>query len=260
MKDRIYSAFDSIRADEALLQTTAAHLNAERAKREKRGKRVRIRPLPLAAALAATVMLAVGILGYRTVYSTASTYVSVDVNPSVELTLNPMDTVIGAVAYNPEGEALLLELDLKGKGYSDAVSLLIAEMGREGYLSGDALVTMTVQTADGAKEQLLCRSLQQAVGGQVDVEVFPVTQEVRESAHGCHMSAAKYLAIQDLMEVDGDATLEEYSDSSIGQIRQRTRECREAHGEEQASSGGGNHSGQGSGQGQGGHGHGSHGG
>lgn len=258
MKDRIYSAFDSIRADDALLQATAAYLSAERAKRDEqrgreRGKRIRIRPLSVAA-LAATVLLAVGILGYRAVYSTALTYVGIDVNPSVELALNPMDTVIGAVAYNPEGEALLRELDWKGKGYGDAMSLLIAEMGREGYLSGDALVTVTVQTPDGAKEQLLCRSLRQAVDGQVDslparvaVEVFPVTREVRESASGCHMSAARYLAIQDLIAVDGDATLDEYGNSSIGQIRQRTRECREAHGEEQASSGGGNHGSQGQG-------------
>lgn len=243
MKDRIQNAFDDIRADEALLQKTITYLQAERSKLKK--EKSRIRPSRIAATLAAVLVLAVGIFGYQAVYVSAAAYVSIDVNPSIELTLNRMDRVIGALAYNDEGEALLQEVSLKGKPYEEAASSLLAAMEQEGYLTSDALVTVTVQTEDSSKEEVLCDTLLLLVSGQLangerstEVEVFPVTQELRETAHGCHMSAAKYLAIQELLEVDEAATLEEYSDSTIQQIRQRTQACRQGQGEDHAEEGG----------------------
>lgn len=257
MKDRIQSAFDDIRADDALLMKTAVHLQNERAKHEK--KHSRIQPLRFAGAIATVLALVVGIFGYRTFQSDAVAYVSIDVNPSVELVLNRLDKVISAVAYNADGASLLQQVEVSGRQYDEAVAALLGEMKLQGYISDDALVTLTVQTADNAKEQRLCNALRQSVGTQIsieysaaEVEVFPVTQEVRETANGCHMSAAKYLAIQELMEVDEAATLEVYSESTIRQIRQRTRECRGEHASSSNDENQGGGYGQGSGPSQGG--------
>lgn len=269
MSDRIQRAFCDIHADDALLQKTAAYLEGVREKGER--KQSSPRPLRLVGALAAMLVLVVGIFGYHGFYYSAATYVSIDVNPSVELTLNRMDKVIAATAYNTDGEALLQSINVSGKPYDEAVSMLLTEMVAQGYFTDDTLVTMTVQTADGVKEQTLCNNLLQSMDGQsaAEVEVFPVTQEVREMAHGCQMSAAKYLAIQELMEVDETAKLEDYSNSTIRQILQRAQVCRDGH-EGDSSSGNGNHGygggqagnqnqdgGQNQGNGQGnGHGHG----
>lgn len=251
MKDKLQSAFDNVRADDALLSNTAAYLAKERSRREQ--KRSRIRPARLIGAFAAMLLLTVGILHIRGLrpQEEAVAYVSIDVNPSVELVLNRQDSVIATSAYNMDGEAILQQVDVRGKPYEEAVAVLLAEMRRQGYLLEDALVTVTVQTEDKTKEQILCNALLQVVGSQVDVEqspaeleVFPVTQAVREIAHGCHMSAAKYLAIQELMEVDQTATLEDYSDATIRQIRQRTEECRGEHGNGGGYSGGGNQGGE----------------
>lgn len=262
MKNRLYSAFDGIKADEALLQKTAAYLEAARIKPKK--ARPRGRPLRIAATLAAMLVLVVGTFGYRAFHS-ATAYVSIDVNPSVGLVLNRMDRVIGAEAYNAEGEALLQELALKGSSYDEAAAALLAAMGRQGYIAADTLVTLTVQTTDTAKEQVLCDRLLQLAseqlgysGAQAEAEVFPVTQEVRETAHECHMSAAKYLAIQALLEVDETATLEEYSGSTIRQIRQRTQACQQGQGHTGTQDGSAGESGtdeaaSGQGQGQGHH-------
>lgn len=234
MRERIQNAFDDIRADDALITCTQAYLQERRARRE--GRASRLRPGRIAALAAAMLVLTVGLLGYGMFYSTAMAYVGIDVNPSLELALNRMDRVIAANAYNAQGEAILRQAAVQGKPYDEAISLLLAEMERQGYLLGDAFVTLTVQAADGAKERGLCDALLQSEGGWRDavqspaeLEVFPITQAVRETAHGYHMSAAKYLAIQELMEVDETATLEAYGDSSIGQIRRRTQACRDGH-------------------------------
>lgn len=267
MKDSLQNAFDEIHADAALLEKTAAALRAEREKRARqqpKAPRRYPRAWRLGAALAAALVLAVGAVWGGRLYFTPAAYVSIDINPSVELTLNRMDRVIGAYAFNAEGAQLLQQNSMRGKTYGSAVAALISSMEESGYLREGALLSLTVQAADSAKEQALCDALRQAVQPQTTpapassapasasaasptqtdpaqagaqagaaiagVEVFAVSAEVRASAHGCHMSPAKYLAVQELLEVDETATLEQYADTSIQQIRQRTQQCREAHG------------------------------
>lgn len=234
MKNRTRRAFDSIRADDALKEKTAAFLRAERVKREQHGKDNR--SLRLVAAFAAVIALAIAGSGYHLHYAAAS-YVSIDVNPSVELTLNRLDRVIGVYAFNPEGETVLRETSLNGKRYDEAAFLVVAAMANNGYFGEAPLVSLTVQTANNSKEKTLCDALSQAVSGQVQalraearVEIFPVSAQLRQTAHACHMSPAKYSAIQELIAVDEDATLEAYSDASIHQIRRRIEECRGNHG------------------------------
>lgn len=257
--NRIQGAFDEIRADDALLEQTAAYLQKQRT-----GKKAHprfscyIRPM---AAMAAMLVLVIGIFVYQ-FYFTAGAYVSIDVNPSVELTLNSMDRVIGTYAFNDDGEQILREVNLSGKKYDEAVMLLIAAMNDRGYLTDEALVSVTVQTANSDKEQALSESLLQSVktvSNTAKIEVFSVSSQVWEEAHGFHMSPAKYLAIQELLEIDDTATLEQYGDANIRQIRQRTQQCREEHAGTGRGSGHGDASNAGNDHGNnqsGGHGHG----
>lgn len=220
------TAFDEIQADDALLDQTRRYL---RAKREKQGESgSRFPALRRAVALAATLAVALGLFSYTMVFSAAA-YVSIDVNPSVELTLNRMNRVIDTQSFNQEGAALLDAANVKGLPYNDAAALLLANVDDQGYIREDTLVSVTVQTADGKREQALQDTLTQVLNtaeGAADVEVFPVSAELRGKAQACHMSSAKYLAIQELLEVDETATIEQYSESGIRQIRRRTQHCR----------------------------------
>ena len=263
MKDRIQSAFAEIHADGALIDSTAAYLRRELKKRGHKNKRFVIPKL--AGAFAAVAGLVIGIFAY-TLYFTADAYVSIDVNPSIELTLNRFDKVIAAHAFNGDGERILNASSLRWKSYDEAAGLLMSAFEDDGYLVKDALVSVTIQAENSDRERLLCSALRRLINDRIlsmqataEVEVFPVTAEVWQDARGCHMSPAKYLAIQELMEVDEEATIEAYSGSTIRQIRRRAQECRGAHNSE---SNGGNSEasppsehGQGHGNGNG-HGHG----
>lgn len=251
MQDKVRSAFAQIKADEALIQNTMAYLQAQgqgqsqaqakalavdpTAQKARRGRRGLGLP-KLAGALAAVAVLCVGLLAF-TFATTASAYVSIDVNPSIELTLNRFDRVIDAQAFDPQGEQVLKETSVKGKSYADASRLLLSQMELDGYLSGDALVSVTVQAAGNAKQKRLCLKLQQQLTQQLSgnqpaasLEVYPVSPQTWHNARQCHMSPARYLAIQQLLSVDDNATLDAYRDCSIGQIRQRTQECQKAGG------------------------------
>ena len=233
MEDKIRAAFAELHADEALIDDTLAYLRKEAKKRQNGSKKFSL-PMRLGA-VAAMILLIVGLFSYN-LYFTAVAHVSIDVNPSVELTLNRFDKVIDTYAFNEDGTNILNEAGLRGKTYSEAAALLLMAIEANGYIVEDTLISVTVQATSNEREQTLCESLLQFISEKIlpvqasaEIEVFPVTAEVWSNAHGCHVSPARFLEIQELMDVDDTATIEDYADTSIRQIRRRTQECRDGH-------------------------------
>lgn len=233
MEDKIRSAFLVIHADDALIDDTLAYLRSEAKKQQHKTKRFTC-PMKMGA-VAAMALLVIGIFSHN-LFFTATAHISIDVNPSVELRLNRFDRVIDTYAFNEDGANILRETNLRGKSYDEAALLFLSAIDADGYIPDGALILMTVQAKSSDKEQLLCEALLPFLEENMliaqpsaEIEIFPVSLEIWENAHGCHMSPAKYLAIQELLEADESATLEDYADTSIRQIRQRTRECQNRH-------------------------------
>lgn len=232
MEDRIRAAFAEVRADGALIDNTMAYL---RGKLETKQHKVKSFNFVFRVGAAAMAVLAVGIFAYN-LYFTAAAHVNIDVNPSVELTLNRFDNVIGSQAFNKDGVLILSGVSLRGKTYREAIGVIISATQTNGYIAGDTLVSVTVQAMSNEKEQALCEALSRLMNEKLmparipaEIEVYPVTADVWSGAHNHHMSPAKYLAIQELMGVDESATIEDYRGFTIRQIRQRTQECHDTH-------------------------------
>jgi len=79
--------------------------------------------------------------------SANDTYVTLDINPSIELIVNRRDKVIYANALNEDGEVLLAELDLIGMDVEDAIDLIIETATNLGYIDPDAEETYVSVTA-----------------------------------------------------------------------------------------------------------------
>lgn len=196
------------------------------------GRRSRLAPrLAMAAVL---LIVALSGFGYFR-YFTPAAYVDLDVNPSIGLVLNRAGDVLSAGAYNAEGEAMLQRVDVRRLPYDEAVQLLLAEMISQGYLQQERLVSATVQATDSNAEQKLLRGVDTALNTtlyshhtQAETDVFAVSDDVRQNAAGYSLSPAKYLAIEELRELDEYATFEGCASHSIGEIRQRIRSCHEA--------------------------------
>ena len=104
-ENRIGKAFDCVRAGEGLKASTKDFLRKARTRESQRGAGKRLsRPgyrLALGAACAmAALFLCIG--SYALLWMPVA-YVSIDVNPSLELELNRLDRVISGRAYNEDG-------------------------------------------------------------------------------------------------------------------------------------------------------------
>lgn len=77
------------------------------------------------------------IVGCQTSAQAEDTYVTMDINPSVELIVSPREKVIYANPLNEDAEILLVELDLVGMDLDDAIDLIIQTAIDLGYISVD---------------------------------------------------------------------------------------------------------------------------
>lgn len=88
----------------------------------------------------------------------ASAYVSLDINPSIELTLDKNDKVISVRGANEDGQVLLYgEADLKGLGVEKAVEKITELAVKYGYLDEDNKVVQTNVVGDKRAESILSK-------------------------------------------------------------------------------------------------------
>lgn len=218
LANRIHDAFENVTADSETKEATRRFLAEKRRKKPNAFFAPPVRRVLAAVCVMAVVLLgAGGYAGYSWMLAPVS-YVSIDVNPSVELVLNRIDRVVSTAAYNPEGEKLLDGLSLRGKTYMQAIEQIAASDVIKKYLSSDEELVLTV-AADGKKERVLTAGVEQScrhIGhGSRSVSV---DLSVAEQAHGSGLSIGKYSAYLQLSQYDESVTVEECRHMSMTQI------------------------------------------
>ncbi|MEG2074609.1 MAG: hypothetical protein RRY54_07560, partial [Angelakisella sp.] len=203
-------------------------------------------------AIACCAMLVVcGIIGYN-FYQTPVSYISIDVNPSLELALNRLDRVINVTAYNDDGAQILQNLNLINKPYTQAVELLLADKPFENYLSGDSLLSFTVVSK---MEEKLLLGIQQCSGyAENRATCHGANAELIDEAHSKGLSFGKYQAYLALAEYDKSITPEDCRQLSMRQIRDRINQYAEDESTKQTPAENGGNQGNGKGHGNGYHG------
>lgn len=120
------------------------------------------------AAASAVVVLSLGSWAYASPY----TYVSVDVNPSIEYSVNRFDRVLSIRGVNDDGEEIIEKIDfkeLKFQTIEKAVLATVDQITAAGYFTDDMEggIVITTASEDDAKAEDLAASLQQAVEDEV---------------------------------------------------------------------------------------------
>lgn len=218
-ENKIRAAFSSIKAGEERKSAVRSFLQEARRKEEKRLRQGMRRRAAAVAACAVMLMLAVGISGYTMLLVPVS-YVSIDVNPSIELELNRIDRVISAKAYNKDGEKVLDSLSVDGKYYTDAIDILVESREMQPYLEGDAALTITVASESRRRENALLDGVRNSSscmrheGMSTGTDLTMVGE-----AHECGLSLGKYAAYKILQQYDGNITPADCHDMTMSEIR-----------------------------------------
>lgn len=131
--------------------------------------------------------------------------VSLDVNPSIEFTINCFDSVLEVSAVNDDAGLILAGMDqnaLRYRSVDEAVDATILALRASGYLSETTEndVVISASSFDSRHTERIAERLGTRVGGQDDLTVYSVAVSGAEvqSAHARGTSAGKLYLVEEL--------------------------------------------------------------
>ena len=157
-------------------------------------------------------------------------YIGIDVNPSIELSVNRKDKILKAEALNDDGAEILEDMELKNVDLNIAVNAVVGSMVRHGYLDeveNAILVTVTNEDREKAAE------LRQDVVGDIENSLeehklkavvydqqLAVTDEVERIAAQYSISYGKAYFLQELVEENNlsEADLKAFAGMTMEEI------------------------------------------
>ncbi len=136
-------------------------------------------------------------------------YVSIDINPSIELTLSE-GLVIESSAYNEDGAAIVLSANVVGMTPQEAVTAIVNEFAAQGYIipgdSSPAIVITVAGNKDAGLADTLKQNAEQSLTGlglKAEVLATDVAAEMVQTAKNCGLSVGKYLVLKQISIKEG---------------------------------------------------------
>lgn len=153
------------------------------------------------------------------VLGTTDSYVTIDINPSINLVVSPAGIVIYVAPLNEDGELLLLELDLIGLTLEEATDLIIAQAIVLGFIdvdSDEVIVKINVMNIDDlvrdrvrdrVKEHINNAFLKRAMMGRAEDKVFD--PELIAEAEGYGVTPGFLFLAKRIVELNDELILED---------------------------------------------------
>ena len=221
MDIKIKNALGMVHAEEELKQNTKAFLKEKLYQKDKNFQKNRYtQSKRLMAAAACLSVFLFG--GYLTCFQPVSA-ISIDINPSIELSINRLDKVISIKGYNEDGIWLADQLEVQFMDYTEAVDTILAAEIVEEYLQIEEQMEVTVLGSNEVKSQEMLASVKACVRGHQhkNVHCHSGDKEKAKEAHEHGFSFGKYQKFLILQELDPSIALEEVKGLTMHEISER---------------------------------------
>ncbi|MGI6648877.1 MAG: anti-sigma-I factor RsgI family protein [Bacillota bacterium] len=160
------------------------------------------------------IIMLVGWYFYRAAMPVAVAHVSLDINPSLELSVDQNSCVIDGIGYNDEGKLLLVSVPVIGKNVYTAIADLIAVAIQQHYLdpNKENVVFTTIVQADPAvavsarpvvEEELVFQAIVssvETVNIPVEVLITKAEPKLQQQAKQTGVSTGRFLLYQDALK------------------------------------------------------------
>ena len=217
----VKSALEVIIPEDRLIQETEILLSRTMSKKKFSIKKCSINKLKFITA-AACLSIIIGVLSLY-IYQKPVSYLSFDVNPSLELEINRFDRVINVNFFNVDARNLVSEDELNSLKTAEAVSLIIKRVNEKGYLSRSEASVMTIATNSyslNKSNQLLhdCISNINISSKSINMISFVASKELKKEADLLSLSFGKLELIKIMQQLDKTITVDDLRDASITSI------------------------------------------
>jgi len=184
----------------------------------------------LTAAAASLAIIAGGafaFFNYRSSFTVAST-ISLDVNPSVEISINKNEKVLDVTALNTDGETIIGDMEFKNSSLDVTVNALIGSMLRNGYLTDlTNSILISVEGSDPVMNASVRQKVSEDVNNYLASETFAgavlsqtvsANNELLAAAEQNGISAGKAQLIQQIVDQNGFYSFSDLAELSINEL------------------------------------------
>ena len=150
-------------------------------------------------------------------YFVPAGYVSVDINPSLMMTLNPYNRVIAVETFNDDARTLLSKTDIKGKSAEQSVEMLIKASEEIGYIN-DNNRDVILEVVPG----IIKPNMEKIQHVNIELTNELADRETLRRAQDIGVSMAKVKAIEEYTEKNGGDILSnaaKFNDKSAKEMR-----------------------------------------
>ena len=190
---------------------------------KKNQKRRWIAPLSAAAALAIVAGSIFGISRFQQA-SAADSVVTLDINPSIALSVNSKETVTTATPLNDDAKDIMGGMELEGTNLETAVNAIIGACLQKGYLDElENAILVSVENADADTATQLQNELTATISGafqsgSILTQTVTVDDDLAQLAQQYNISAGKASLIQEVIAQDSTLTFESLAPLSMSEI------------------------------------------
>lgn len=221
----IRKSMSDICATEELKRNTLRYLKEHQNTKCRTTVRV---PFVFRYALAAICLFfLLGTVGYA-VYREPVSYISIDVNPSIELGINRFGRVVSAEAYNEDGQDILRNVSLNNVPYIQAINKVLESESSFHFLKEDSLLVFTIVSNDSYS--MMGELSANEFSRNYDTLMYSSDAYCMAEAHNYEMSFGRYRAYQELLQYDDSVTIEDCHNMTIGELHNRIESCQHHNG------------------------------
>lgn len=218
MKDKITDAFCGIHTSEELKARTHAALREKTFEHGRDLLKKRRFFDRLAACAAILVLTFAGLSSWFLPVSR----IGLEINPSLEVTINLLGRVISLDGLNDDGRSLAVQLQyVEGLPYDDAVERILISDQMEYYVARGDLLSISVSGADiSHTEEMLSRIVCRTYAVVEEGHLFycRTDPETARAAHDAGLSVVRYQALQKLQSQNPTVTASDVDQMSITEI------------------------------------------
>ena len=154
----------------------------------------------------------------------ATTYVSLRINPEVELLADEDGTVIASNAINEDAKDALDGVKLTGRQAEDALELIINKYDEVGYFDKEADVCISAVEEKGKDADKLLKKLQKRAekirgNKKYSVTVLKLTKADKAQAKENGISPGKYRIISEIIAIDPSYTVDDLKDKTMQELK-----------------------------------------
>lgn len=178
-----------------------------------------------AAAVAAIVILIAVVLGGFGFQNEKYMNLYIDVNPSIELSLNRFGIVNGVTYINPDAELCFKSVNLKGKTSKKAIEKIIDILASKGFLDNDAEMYLSGYSSKKANITKKLEKLQNHSENYKKNKNFKVivgknnfSENDKNMAQNYGLSPMKYAIIAKIIALDNSYTVDDLKNKSMKQL------------------------------------------